>query len=573
MSKLNVKVNSTLDLSKEGEKLQSTSQIINMQTGLKASDVFLNQVELDKNWSRNMSLKKGLKISIPRGYGRNQIEERWKLLNSTNDKYKEYFKANGEKLKSEKGYRPPMEELLDKDTLERCDVFRDNIENMIGTVKVPVGVAGPIRINGLFAQGDYYVPLATTEAALVASINRGISAINAAGGVTAAVIAEGISRDPVLCFKDLIEVGNFLSWASKSFLDFKKEAEKSTRFGKLVECRYTIEGNQVHMKCVYTTGDASGQNIITIATENIVNYIQDHSPVKPKQAFVEGGMSGDKKANASVLTGVRGKRVIAEVKISKDVVWSTLHASPEELVASAQVGTRGLYLNGTLGFNAHFANPITAMAIALGQDPACSSESHVGIARNELLAEDSSIYISVTCPNLLVGTVGGGTKLPSQRACLELMGLLGNGCANALAEVMAGVILAGELSLGAAIVSGDFAKAHKILARDSREPIDMEKDTVEEAFEKAQALVVKLTVPPSKEVLNIYGLYKQATSGDIHIDRPGLFSTDFRAKAKYDAWASKKGIKKEEAMKEYIKVVLDLVAKQQEAASSSSSKK
>jgi len=232
------------------------------------------------------------------------------------------------------------------------------------------------------------------------------------------------------------------------------------------------------------------------------------------------------------------------------------------MVWSSQIGTRGLWLTGTLGLNTHFANPLTAMAIALGQDPACSSEAHIGIARAEL-QENQSFYMSVTCPNLIVGTVGGGTKLPSQRACLELMGLLGNGNCNALAEVMAAVILAGEISLSGAIVSGDFAKAHKILARDSKDPIDLEKDTIEEAFDKAQALVVKLTIPPTKEViLNIYGLYKQATIGDINIDRPGLFSTDFKSKAKYDSWYSKKGLKKEDAMKEYVKTVLSLVEDQ-----------
>jgi len=521
------------------------------------TEVFLRTIEVDKNWTKNLSSKKGSKLSIPRGYGKQQLEERWKMLTTQNEKYQQYAKVNGDKLKEIKGYRTPMEELCDKETLERCDIFKDNIENMIGTVKIPVGIAGPIRVNGLFAQGEYYVPLATTEAALVASINRGISCINAAGGCTSIIVQEGISRDPVFVFKDLIQVGQFISWAAKNFTEFKKEAEKSTKHGKLVDAKYTIEGNQVHMKCVYTTGDASGQNIITLATENIVQYIKTNSPVAPQKALIEGGMSGDKKGNSAVLSGVRGKRVVAEVKIPKDVIWNVLHASVEEMAQAGQIGTRGLFLIGSTSLNLHFANPLTAMAIALGQDPACASECHIGIARNEIL--DGDLYASVTLPNLLVGTVGGGTKLPSQRACLELMGLYGNGNANALAEVFGAVLLAGEFSLGAAVVSGDFAKAHKILARDTGEPINLEKDSLDEAFEKAQALVVKLSAPPSKEViLNIYGLYKQATAGDVNIERPGFFSTDFKAKAKFDAWASKKGLKKEEAMKEYIKIVLEL---------------
>jgi hydroxymethylglutaryl-CoA reductase (NADPH) len=532
------------------------------EPNLKDGAVFLNAIATDKNWTKKLQTKKPLKLSIPRGYGLSQIEERWKLLNSSNEKYQEYAKKNADYLKTQPDYKTPMEELFDPDTKKRCDLFKDNIENMIGTVKVPLGIAGPIRVNGLFAQGDYFVPLATTEAALVASINRGISVMNASGGCTSVIVQEGISRDPLFGFKDLIELGTFLSWAAKNFEIFQKEASKSTKHGKLIECKYTIEGNQVHMKCVYTTGDASGQNIVTLATENIINYIEKNSPVKPTTIMIEGGMSGDKKANAASLSGVRGKRVVAEVKIPKDIIWSQLHASPLEMAKCAEAGSRGLWLNGTLGLNMHFANPITAMAIALGQDPACAAESHVGIARSGV-NDDGSLYCSVTCPNLLVATVGGGTKLPSQRACLELMGLVGNGCANALAEVMAGVVLAAEISLGSAIVSGDFAKAHKILARDSKDPINLEKDSPQEAFEKAQALVVKLSTPPSKEIiLNIYGLYKQATSGDVNIERPGFFSTDLKAKAKYDAWAAKKGLTKEKAMLEYVQTVLKLVSEQ-----------
>eukprot|EP01080_Neovahlkampfia_damariscottae_P003075 gene3075-5245_t len=530
--------------------------------GLKDGAVFLNAINTDKNWSKKLEKKKPIKLSIPRGYGLSQIEERWKMLNNNNEKYAAYKKQNSDYLSTQKDYRTPMEELFDPDTKKRCDLFKDNIENMIGTVKVPVGIAGPIKVNGLFAQGEYYVPLATTEAALVASLNRGISVMNASGGCTSVIVQEGISRDPCFGFKDLIELGTFLAWGAKNFQNFQAEAAKSTKHGKLIECKYTVEGNQVHMKCVYTTGDASGQNIVTLATENIINYIEKNSPVKPSTIMIEGGMSGDKKANAATLSGVRGKRVVTECKIPKDVIWSQLHASPSEMAKCAEAGSRGLWLNGTIGLNMHFANPITAMAIALGQDPACAAESHIGIARSTL-EPDGSLYTSVTVPNLLVATVGGGTKLPSQRACLELMGLVGNGNANALAEIMGGVILAGEISLGSAIVSGDFAKAHKILARDSKDPINLEKDSPQEAFEKAQALVVKLSTPPSKEViLNIYGLYKQSTCGDVNIERPGFFSTDLKAKAKYDAWAAKKGLTKEQAMKEYVQIVLKLVESQ-----------
>jgi len=519
----------------------------------------------DDTWIKNMSTKKALsqKVDIPRGYGKQVVEDRWKLV-INNEKYKNYLKeksanSNDISLADLQQQMDPKSILLDNDTLNQNDIFKDNIENFVGTVKVPLGIAGPVRVNGLHATGDYYVPLATTEAALVASISRGISCINQAGGATAAVILEGVNRDPCFQFNNLIEVGQFLAWSATQFNEYKKAAEKTTRHGKLHDIKYTIEGRDVHMKCVYTSGDASGQNIVTIATENIVDYIIENAPVKPVAHYLEGGMSGDKKGNHSVLTYVRGRKVIAEVTIPGHVVQTTLHCTPQQMVMAGGAGTRGLMLAGAMGASCHFSNAITAMSIALGQDPACAAECHVGLARCELTPE-GNVYMSVTVPNILVGTVGGGTKLPSQRACLELMGLFGANKANALAEVFAVVLIAGEISLGSAIVSGDFAKAHKILARDTSEPINLEVDSIGEAFQKAQAMLVKMSNLPSREdIMKIYGLYKQSTVGDVNIERPGLFSFDLKAKAKYDAWAQMKGKSKDAAMREYIDLVIALV--------------
>lgn len=532
-------------------------------------ETFVKQINTDKDWQQKLQSKKpGQKNEMPRGYGKKVINDRWKIVTQS-PIYKEILKERAKNVDPLKDMTQlePQKELLDDMTYQRSDLFKDNIENFIGTVKVPLGIAGPVRVNGLHAQGDFYVPLATTEAALVASLSRGISAINQAGGATAVVILEGVSRDPCFAFKNLIEVGSFLAWAGKEFNNFKKQAEKSTRFGKLVDLKYTVEGNNVHMKCQYTSGDASGQNIVTIASENIVNYIIENSPVKPVMHFLEGGMSGDKKGNHLVMNSVRGKRVIAEVVLPRAVVETTLHSTPEQIFNSAQVGTRGVVLTGAIGYSAHFSNAITAMAIALGQDPACAAEAHVGIARCELTPE-KDLYMSVTLPNLLVASIGGGTKLPSQRACLELMGLFGPGKANALAEVMAVVCIAGELSLGSAIVTGDFAKAHKILARDTSLPINLSEDTLDEAFDKAQAMLVKLNNVPDKDsILDVYGLYKQATVGDINISKPSFFSIDIKAKTKYQAWEKFKGLNKENAMKEYVKTVLKLVDADKKASS------
>jgi hydroxymethylglutaryl-CoA reductase (NADPH) len=528
-------------------------------------NTFVEVINKDQTgkWTQNMTTKKApsQKIEIPRGYGKQVIEDRWKLL-VNNEQYKNYLKeknGNGDISMADMD-TDPRSILLDQDTLEKNELFKDNIENFIGTIKVPLGIAGPLRMNGLHAQGDFYIPLATTEAALVASISRGISAINQSGGCTAAVVLEGVNRDPCFQFNNLIEAGQFLAWSTTQFENYKAAAEKTTRFGKLFDIKYTLEGRDVHMKCVYTSGDASGQNIVTIATENIVEYILENSPIKPCAHYLEGGMSGDKKGNHSVMTYVRGRRVVAEVTLPPHVVQTTLHVTPQQMIEATGVAIRGLTMSGTIGGSCHFSNAITAMSIALGQDPACAAECHVGLGRLELTKE-GNMYISVTLPNILVGTVGGGTKLPSQRACLELMGLYGPNKANALAEIMGAVLIAGELSLGSAVVSGDFAKAHKILARDTSEPINLEVDSIGEAFQKAQSHLVKMSNLPSREdIMKIYGLYKQATVGDINIERPGIFSFDMKAKAKYDAWAQMKGKSKEQAMREYVLLVLDLIA-------------
>ncbi|KAL0476660.1 HMG-CoA reductase [Acrasis kona] len=499
------------------------------------------------SWEQRLKPKSALKNEMPRGYSRKTIDERWKIIMS-NSKVSQ--SDMGEDIQSI---------LFDKITESQTMLFKDNIENFVGTVKVPLGIAGPIRVNGMHAQGDFLVPLATTEAALVASISRGISVINQSGGATSVVIMEGVNRDPCFQFEDMIQVGKFLAWSASQFKEYKTAAEKTTRFGKLIDIKYVCEGNDVHIKFVYVTGDASGQNITTIATEAIVEYIMANSPIKPTKHFLEGGMSGDKKGNQVVMSYVRGRRVIAQCNVPDDVIINTLHVTPEQLMDATSIGTRGVMISGAIGASCHFSNAITSMAIALGQDPACAAECHVGLCRTTRLK--GSVQFSVTLPNILVGTVGGGTKLPSQKACLEMMGLFGNGKANALAEVMAAVLIAGEISLGGAIISGDFARAHKILARDTSEPINLEQDSLDEAFNKAQAQLVKLNhLPARDQIMKVYGLYKQSTVGDINIDRPGFFSTDIKGKAKHDAWEKYRGTPKETAKLNYIKLVQELVA-------------
>ena len=355
-------------------------------------------------------------------------------------------------------------QLLDSLTEAQMPVYKKNIENFIGTVKLPVGIAGPLRVNGLFAQGDYNIPLATSEAALVASYNRGAQLITRAGGCTAILLNEGVGRAPGFAFSDVLSAGRFSMWIIANQDNFSRVAESTTSHGKLIDMRITIEGNHVYLIFEYSTGDASGQNMVTIATDSIVSYIIDNSPVSPEYHFVEANLSGDKKASAQSFLSVRGKKVTTEVHISKALIKKMLHTTPDKMVKYWRMSAIGGVLSGTIGVQGHYANGLAALYIACGQDAACVAESAVGVTRFEV-NDEGGLYAAVTMPNLMVGTVGGGTGLPSQRACLEIMGLAGEGKAHAFAEVTASIALAGELSIIGALAAGHFTRAHKNLAR------------------------------------------------------------------------------------------------------------
>ena len=354
--------------------------------------------------------------------------------------------------------------LLDEQTLADAPSFQRNIENFIGTVKVPVGIAGPLRVNGVYAQGDYYVPLATTEAALVASYSRGAQLISEAGGCTAVLFDQGVTRAPGFAFANVRDCGQFVVWALSEIDAFRTAAEETTRHGRLIDLRFAIEGNHVYLIFDYETGDASGQNMVTIATQAVCEYIAEHSPVQPRHMFLEANMSGDKKASALSFTNVRGKKVTAEVIVPAELVRQFLHTTPEKLAQYGIMAGLGGVMMGSMGVQGHYANAFTALYIACGQDAACVAESAVGVTRWEV-TDDGALYASVTLPNIMVGTVGGGTGLPSQRACLDILGLAGPNKADALAEVAAAVCLAGELSIAGALCAGHFAQAHRRLAR------------------------------------------------------------------------------------------------------------
>ena len=380
---------------------------------------------------------------IPRGDDQGSVQARWDTLSVSNDMRREI----GDTL-----------------SLSRNQTYRRNIENYIGTVKVPVGIAGPLRVNGGFARGDYYVPLATTEAALVASYNRGARVISKAGGCTAILLDEGVSRAPGFVFKSLSQATLFVGWALSQVEEFKRVTAATSRFCKLINMKHSIEGNHVFLNFEFFTEDASGQNMVTIATQTICSYISDHSPVQPERWYVEVNFSGDKKASSQSFQTVRGRKVAAEAVIPKALVENDLHTTSDQMARYYQISTMGGVLSGTIGIQGHYANSLAALYLACGQDVACVAESAVGMTRFESI-EGGDLYASVTLPNLMVATVGGGTGLPSQKACLEILGLAGPGNAHAFAEVAAGLCLAGEISIAAAISAGQFTRAHKQLAR------------------------------------------------------------------------------------------------------------
>jgi len=358
-------------------------------------------------------------------------------------------------------------ELLDAHTARQMQVYEHNIENFVGTTKMPVGIAGPLRVRGLFAQGDFYIPLATTEATLVASYSRGCALITETGGASAMLLNEGVSRSPGFAFNSFEELGRFVAWFLGTQAEIKRAAEGTTRFGRLIDTQICVEGNHVYVILLFTTGDAAGQNMAAIATDAAVAWILAHTPVRPRAVYIEANFSGDKKASAQSLQSVRGKKVTAEATIPAELVKSRLHTSTERMVECAQFGTFGGILSGTTGAQGHYANGLAAMFIASGQDAACVAEAAIGTTRMET-TPSGALYVAVTLPNLIMGSVGGGTKLPSQRACLEIMGLAGTGHGQALAEIAAALCLAGEVSIVGAISAGEFTRAHSRLARGTR---------------------------------------------------------------------------------------------------------
>ena len=344
-----------------------------------------------------------------------------------------------------------------------------NIENMIGAVQIPVGIAGPLAVEGEYANGEFYIPLATTEGALVASVNRGCKAITSAGGALVRIFNDEMTRAPVFAVADVVEAKRVVEWVKEpeNFAKLKKATRETTKHGELVRIDPYVVADNVFLRCAFDTKDALGMNMVTIATDRLADIIVDELDIR--LVALSGNMCVDKKPAAINLIEGRGKNVVAETSIPKSIIHDVLKTTPDSM---ADVHYRknmiGSAKAGSLGFNAHAANVIAAMFIATGQDPAHVVDASTAITSISVRGDE--LYASVSMPSLPVGTVGGGTSIKTQHECLSIMDVAGGGNppgahAKKFAEIICCAVLAGELSLIAAHAARHLARAHATLGR------------------------------------------------------------------------------------------------------------
>ncbi len=344
------------------------------------------------------------------------------------------------------------------------DIFQGNIENFIGVAQVPIGLAGPILINGEYAKGEFFVPLATTEGTLVASYNRGMKLLRESGGIMTTVVDDAMQRAPVFVFPSAREARDFAAWIKENFDEIKSKAEATTSVGNLRDIQQFPASRFLYLRFNFTTGDAAGQNMVTKATQAACDWIQANYPQKIERYQLEGSFATDKKTSWVNTLNTRGKKVIAEATIPAEKLLEIMHVSVEQIFEARLTSQFGGYLAGVNNNGAHSANGITAIFIACGQDVANVAESSAAAVYAEI-TKSGDYYFSITLPSLIVATYGGGTGLPTQRECLEMMDCYGAGKAKKFAEIVAATVLCGELSLGTAVIADEWVSSHERLGR------------------------------------------------------------------------------------------------------------
>lgn len=366
---------------------------------------------------------------------------------------------------------------ISTDQISKSDIdigtIQKNIESYIGTVEIPLGIVGPLLfIDGAGADELVYTAAGTLEGALVASMNRGAKAVSMSGGFAAKVLWQKMTRAPLFMFEKEEDVPIFESFIRRKFNKIKEKAESYSNHAKLLDLESISFDNAVHVKFIYNTGDASGQNMTTVCTWHAMIYIVDEfareTGIPLMDWILEGNGSSDKKiSNYSTISG-RGVNVTAECTLSERVLREVLRTSSAKMLQAFSPSRKLAEMDGMFGYNINVANAVAAIFVATGQDLACIHESSVGVLN--LQPVEDGLHISLNLPNLVIGTVGGGTRLAKQSEALKILGCHGNRKVERFAKLIAGFALSLEISTYAAIVSGEFAKAHERLGRNK--PVD-----------------------------------------------------------------------------------------------------
>lgn len=343
-------------------------------------------------------------------------------------------------------------------------IFSGNIENFIGMAQIPIGVAGPLKVIGEYAVGDFYVPLATTEGTLVASYNRGMKLTAACGGIRTCILEQAMQRAPLFIFDSAVTSKKFGLWVEDNYKEIKQSSESTSRIATLMNIEQHTVGKLRWLRFNYLTGDAAGQNMVTKATREACMWILDKNPEGLQHFTLAANLDTDKKHSHLNTIHTRGKRVVAEITIPANVIEKHLHTTAKVLHYQRQLSNVGSQLSASINNGSHSANGLTALFIATGQDVANIAESSAGIIYGEL-CENGDYYFSVTIPSLIVATYGGGTGLPTQRECLEILSCYGTGKVEKLAEIAAALVLCGELSLSGAVVSDQWVSSHEKYGR------------------------------------------------------------------------------------------------------------
>jgi hydroxymethylglutaryl-CoA reductase (NADPH) len=351
----------------------------------------------------------------------------------------------------------------------RARDMRRTVESFIGAVEIPLGIAGPLLFSGQHVEGVKFAPMATTEGSLVASCTRGALAITESGGVRTAVLGKRLSRVPLFQMESVKEALFLANWIEFNYERIRNEATSMSQHAELQGIESEVLGRDVHVHFVYDTGDSAGQNMTTGCTWHacqwILRELKRSFNLSVRSFLIESNLSSDKKVTHNSFVKGRGTRVVAECNVNAEALERLLHVTPAQLVQAYRSLAQGAVAGGMIGMNVNVPNVIAAIFVATGQDIASVHESGMGQLTIELNKDGSGVYASLLLPSLLIGTVGGGTSLPGQRECLEIMDSAGSGRSRHLAEIICGFALALDLSTLSALAVDEFASAHHHLGK------------------------------------------------------------------------------------------------------------